>query len=193
MVQTASSTAVGDKLRKIRKKNKMTLKEVALEMGCSAPFISMVENGRSGISLSKLQRLLAIYGLSMADLIVDDSFSKRVVTLDEARKLGSDRGAEDAEAFLLTRNVHEKHLEPILSRLNPGATIGPFQHKGEEFGHVIKGSFNVTLVDPKTGDREYFRLNQGDTIYYNISMTHTWSNPTDSESIFIAAVTPPSF
>ena len=162
-------------------------------MGCSVPFLSMVENGRSGISLSKLQRLLAIYGLSMADLIVEDSFSKRVVTFEEARKLGIDRGVEDADAYLLTRNVQDKKIEPILFRLKPGATIGPFQHQGEEVGHVIKGSFNVTLIDPETGDREYYRLNHGDTIYYSSNLTHIWSNPTDSESIFIAAVTPPSF
>ncbi|MPM22712.1 HTH-type transcriptional regulator PuuR [bioreactor metagenome] len=185
---------IGQKLKKIRKKQKLTLREVAQRMECSSPFLSMLENGRSGISLSKLQRLLSIYGLTMADLVENSSFSDRVVTLNEAAPLGNGRDSEGTEALLLVRNSSEKMMEPVLFRVQPGATLGPMQHLGEEFCYVIEGRFDVTLIDPDTGMREMYHLNAGDTIYHPSTTPHIWHNPSpDRLGVFIGAVTPPSF
>ncbi|SMC83288.1 helix-turn-helix domain-containing protein [Papillibacter cinnamivorans] len=190
----ANLLLIGQKLKQIRKKKKMTLKEVAERMECSSPFLSMLENGRSGISLSKLQQLLAVYGMTMADLVENNSFSDRVVTLAEAVSLGNGRDAEGTTALLLVRNPHEKLIEPVLFRVPPGATIGPMQHAGEEFCYVIEGQFDVTLIDPDTGMREMYHLNAGDTIYHASTTPHIWYNPSPNrEGVFIGAVTPPSF
>ncbi len=190
----ANLMMIGQKLKQIRKKRKMTLSEVAHRMDCSSPFLSMLENGRTGISLSKLQRLLAIYGMTMADLVENSSFSDRVVTLAEAVQLGNGRDSEGTEALLLVRNIHDKQMEPVLFRVQPGATLGPMQHEGEEFCYVIEGRFDVTLIDPDTGMRELYHLNAGDTIYHSSMTPHIWHNSSpDREGVFIGAVTPPSF
>ena len=98
------------------------------------------------------------------------------------------------ETYLLVRNPQNKQIEPILFRIHPGETVGPMQHKGEEFGYVIEGEFEVTLVDPATGYKEVYILKAGDTIYYESEMQHYWYNTSsDQVGVFIGAVTPPSF
>ena len=184
---------IGQKLKKIRRSQSLTLREVSSQMGCSSPFLSMVENGRTGISLANLQRLLEIYGCTMADLVEDDR-PDRVVTRDAARRLGNERAVDGVESFILVHNPREKQIEPILFRMQPGAVLGPLKHRGEEFCHVIEGRFEVVLQDSDTGLEEIYHLNPGDTIYYASSMLHTWRNLSFTDvGLFIGAVTPPSF
>lgn len=188
-----NNLAIGYKLKKIRKEKKLTLQAVSEQMDCSSAFLSMLENGRTGISLAKLQKLLDIYGCTMADLVEKET-EERVVSLDNATRLGDERAAEGVESFLLVRNPKEKKLEPILFRMNPGITMGPLQHEGEEFCYIIEGSFEVTLHDRKTNTTEIYHLRSGDTIYYNSEMFHTWKNTSLTDvGVFIAAVTPSSF
>jgi len=183
---------IGQKLKRIRRSQRLTLSEVSARLGCSSPFLSMVENGRTGISLPNLQRLLEIYGCTMADLVENGS-TDRVVHAAEAKRLGNERAVDGVEAFLLVHNPQEKQIEPILFHLQPGATLGPLQHCGEEFCYVIKGYFEVTLQD-EVGTREIYHLDPGDTIYYASSMQHTWRNTSTTEpGVFLGAVTPPSF
>lgn len=182
---------IGKKLKSFRNNNKLTLNEVSQQLNCSAAFLSMLENGRSGISLSNLQKLLSIYGKTMADLVDDANQSNRVVSLENAHTLGY--GMDGVEALLLVREPHHKLIEPIFFRVLPGATVGPMCHEGEEFGYVLEGCFDVTLTDTLTGDTEVHHLVAGDTIYYPSKMPHVWYNPSDRPSIFLGAVTPSSF
>ena len=187
----ASQVMIGTKLKQIRKQHNMTLSEVAKKLKVSSPFLSMVENGRSGISLSNLQKLLAIYGLSMGDLIDIDTASDRVVAIAEAASLGNGRDVEGVEALLLVNNTKEKRMEPLLFRLDPGASLGPMQHEGEEFSHVIEGNFRVILGNPEIEECDIYELSEGDTIYFNSSIPHTWINVSpDKLGVFLGAVTP---
>ena len=58
----------GEKLKTFRKEAGLTLKAVADELKVSIPFLSMVENGKSGISFENLHRMLRLYGKNLGDL-----------------------------------------------------------------------------------------------------------------------------
>ncbi|HPE15928.1 MAG TPA: XRE family transcriptional regulator [Oscillospiraceae bacterium] len=189
-----SNVQIGLKLKTIRKENRLTLNEVAQRMDCSAPFLSMVENGHSSISLSNLQKLLKIYGKTMADLLESSDYLDNVVSLRDAAVLGGVHDQDGVEARLLVNNAQQRKIEPIWFCLQPGASLGPMQHSGEEFCYVIEGQFDVTVVNANTGVQTRYHLNAGDTIYYQSNFPHTWRNASnDRPGIFIGAVTPPSF
>ncbi|SMC82551.1 helix-turn-helix domain-containing protein [Papillibacter cinnamivorans] len=183
--------ALGSKLKKIRKDEGATLEAVAEQMGCSSAFLSMLENGRSGISYSNLQKLLKIYHRTMADLVDKPDHSGRLVHLASAPELGYN--FEGVEALLLAQDVQNKVIIPAYFRVQPKCSIGPMQHVGEEFCFVIEGSFEVTLTDPETGRQEKFNVDSGDTLYYESSLLHTWVNTGDKVGIFLGAGSPPSF
>lgn len=183
--------ALGHKLNNLRLQKGYTLQEVAEALGFTASFLSMVENGRSGISFSKLQKLLAFYGSTIADLDDKKDARGRVVSLSQAPVLGYE--IEGVEALRLVKSSQDHTIEPIYFRVQPGASIGYMQHEGEEFGFVIEGRFEVSLLDPTTGGEERYMLEKGDTIYYPSTMQHKWTNVSPKLSIFLAAVTPPTF
>lgn len=183
--------AIGHKLNNLRLKKGYTLQEVADALGFTASFLSMVENGRSGISFSKLQKLVAFYGSTIADLVEKKDQHGRVVHLSQAAVLGYE--IEGVEALMLVENSQNNIMEPIYFRVQPGASIGHMQHKGEEFAFVVEGMFEVSLIDPETGNEEKYILEKGDTIYHPSTMLHKWTNISSKLGIFLAAVTPPTF
>ncbi len=185
---------LGQKLKLLRRSQGLTLQELGEQVGCSAAFLSMVENGHSSISLPRLQRLLQVYGTSMGYLLDESQSQARVVPLEAAPLLGGDRSSEGVEARVLVQWPAGKRIEPIWFHLEPQAVLGPLQHEGEEFCYVIEGKFQVTLEDPDSGAREEYCLSAGDTIYYESRLLHTWRNRSqDRDGCFLGAVTPPSF
>lgn len=182
---------LGHKLNKLRLARGYTLQEVAEAVGLSAAFLSMVENGRSGISFSNLQKLLAFYGVTIADLAEKKDARGRVVRLEEAIPLGYD--FEGVEARMLVQDTAGRKIEPVYFRLQPGAYIGYMQHEGEEFGFIIEGTIEVSLVDEESGKEEKYILEKGDTIYYPSRLKHRYTNIGNKVAVFLAAVTPPTF
>ena len=191
MTVNESLWALGHKLNKLRLNKGYTLQEVAEALGFSAAFLSMVENGRSGISFSNLQKLLAFYGSTIADLAEKKDPYGRVVRLEQAASLGYHQ--EGVEALLLVRDTINRAIEPIYFRLQPGAVVGYMQHGGEEFGFVLEGTLEVSLIDPESENEEVYIIEKGDTVYYPSTMKHRYTNIGNRVAIFLAAVTPSTF
>lgn len=63
-----SWTEVGCKIRQRRVELKLTLKDLASELGFSAGFLSRVENGKCGFPKNRLARLAIILGVDIAEL-----------------------------------------------------------------------------------------------------------------------------
>ena len=189
---------IGEHLKKLRAAKGITLQDVSNTTGLSVSFLSLVENGKSGISLANLQKILKCYDTAIHDLIdtsddvrVVKSEEARVVRSEEAKRIHSD--TDDVKILSLVKGVRNKRIWPGLFIMEPGATIGPFNHEGEEFSYMIQGKIDVTLTNTQTGDTEKYIITEGDTIYYPSTYLHTYVNLSKQKSIFLAAVTPPSF
>lgn len=182
---------LGQRLHTIRTSRGLTLQEVAEGAGFSASFLSMLENGKTGISFSNLQKLLRFYNLTIGDLWRPElSSDGRVVRLSQAQVVTR---AEGVDAVLLVNGTAGKKIAPYLFYVQPGASIGFMEHEGEEFAHVLRGSFEVVLRHPETAEEEIYILNEGDTIYYPSTLQHKYTNLSSKTSVFLAAVTPPTF
>ena len=79
---------LGRRLRQLRTTRGLSLAEVAEATGISPSFLSVVENGQSDITVSRLMRLVHWYGVSIADLLQEpDRSPVRVVRAGEQRSL----------------------------------------------------------------------------------------------------------
>ena len=58
---------LGRRLRELRTSRKLSLAEVAEATSMSPSFLSVVENGQSDITVSRLMRLVQWYGVSVSD------------------------------------------------------------------------------------------------------------------------------
>lgn len=183
-------TNFGQRLKKLRKLRKVTLQEVSDATGISVSFLSLVENGKSGISLANMQKILKRFDSSIHDLI-DTTDDDRVVTAEDAKRILSD--IDNVKILSLVKKAKNKKIWAGLFIMEPGTMIGEFQHEGEEFSHIIQGKVEVTLTDPSSGKIEKYILTEGDTIYHPSNMLHKYVNLSKQKTIFIAAVTPPTF
>lgn len=191
--QTPNNYNIGEKLRKMRDSLGITLNDVAKEVGVSASFLSMVENNKSGISFSNLQKVLQFYNLNISDLFNQEKYGKesRVVYAKQAKEVAIK--SDGVTMFLLSNIISERKMQPCLFIVQPGSLIGYMKHQGEEFAYIIKGYFAFDLRDPETGREEHYHLAEGDTIYYPSTMEHRFINISNKPGIFLAAVTPPTF
>jgi HTH-type transcriptional repressor of puuD len=62
---------IGDKLKQIRIKRNLRQREVAKQLGITREEISYIERGVRNISLTRLEDLLKIYGLSLSSFFED--------------------------------------------------------------------------------------------------------------------------
>src|SRR5438105_3725718 len=65
----ASAPQLGDALKALRRQRGYSLVQVAKETGISKSFLSLVESGRSDITIGRLLRLVTFYGAHIADLL----------------------------------------------------------------------------------------------------------------------------
>lgn len=184
-------SAVGLRIRELRRARRMTLEALSQSSGLSKSFLSDIERGRCDITLTSLQRIAQALGVQLAYFFrieEDDLTGPKIVRAHERREF---RMASTAYTLYanLTAMWPDKELEAVLVTLLPNRRhrVTPYAHPGEEFGLVLEGTLTVIY-----GDREY-TLNPGDSIHMRSSVPHNWENRTDHPVRALWVVTPPIF
>jgi quercetin dioxygenase-like cupin family protein len=183
----ASKTQLGGALRELRREKGSSLVQVADATGISKSFLSLVESGRSDITIGRLLRLVSFYGANISDLLPpDDAHDATVVKRADQRELQSP--AEGIRIFLLARNQDRK-MTPSLGVIEPsGASAEKAGHAGEEFLHVLQGTITLDF-----GDGEPISLEEGDSAYFKADRPHSYRNTSDGITRFLTVATPPTF
>ena len=182
----ASQPALGKALKRVRREKRVSLTAVAKGTGISASFLSVVENGRSDISVGRLIHLLRFYGVRLNDLFPEEAANGRIVITPEERK-HLDVGAQGIEIFLLAPDTN-RTMMPVIGFWEPGANMRDIEpHDGEVFGFVVKGSllFEREGHDPVV-------LREGSSVYWPGSPAPRLCNIADGESVLLAVISPPT-
>ena len=168
-VTSGSSTSVslaelGERLRTLRREKECSLGVVARGTGLSASFLSLVENGKSDISLGRLVRLMDFYGVTLSGL-VDPRHpgpARMVVRRTEQR---SHLLAGGVRTDFLAESLGAP-VSHVLMTFEPGASVDLTENDefespqaGESFYLVLHGELLVELAG-----REAVVLTEGDSI-----------------------------
>ena len=175
----------GAALRRMREARGLSLRDAAAAAELSMSFVSAVERGTTGTSVASLQRLTSAYGATLGELFAQPRRPTRVV--QAARRPIIELGDDAIRIEQLAASA--SLLEPQLFRLSPGASSeGTYHHAGEEFMYVIAGSVTVWV-----GERERYRLDEGDALTFPSTMPHRWRNHASRETSLLWINTPPTF
>jgi quercetin dioxygenase-like cupin family protein len=176
---------VGATLREIREGRGLSLSDVASATAVSASFLSLVETGRSDITIGRLSRLVDFYNISITDLLPDPGPAEAdVVRATERRLIHSP--AEGIDVFLLGADTR-RSMMPMLVVFQPGARLAEYgRHPGEEFVHVLSGKLELTLKDspPRL-------LGAGDSAYYPSDRSHLFANASARQMLKLICVDSP--
>jgi transcriptional regulator with XRE-family HTH domain len=179
--------SLGTSLRALRQGRRLSVREVAEATGISPSFLSLVETGRSDITIGRLTRLVEFFGVSLVDLLeAQPTADAHIVRHREQRRLHSE--AEGIDIFLLVPDTR-RAMMPMLLSFRPGAGLAEYgRHAGEEWVHVLEGQLSLELEGepPRT-------LAAGDSAYYSATHPHGFSNPDPSAPLRVLCVdTPPN-
>jgi len=174
----------GQRFRRLRTRRGLSLAQVARSTGVSVGFLSSLERGQMRSSVATLRRIARFYRTNILSLFETAGDNPRLVRPAQRKVLETNAGVR--MELLAWGNTA---MEPHLFRVKPGGGSGEsYTHEGEEFLHVLRGTFEIWL-----GKLEHYRLNTGDSLYFESSTPHRWRNPGRAETWLLWVNTPPTF
>lgn len=169
--QNTEARRLGEKLKAFRQARKLSLRDLGARTGTTASFLSQLERGASGASVSTLMRVAEALSVSIADL-----FEERGTTLHRVLRRGERPALPQAEGYrkTLLSQPPIRAFEVYVGFFDPGGSTGldPYTHgDSQEMMFVLAGNVDIQL-GPET-----HRLREGDSIEYRSSTPHRVVNP----------------
>ncbi len=176
---------IGEKVRSLRLKQKMSIETLAELSGLSKGLISQIERDITGPSVASLWKISKALNVTMNYFFDEYDDFNQVVRKDERKKLMMHK----ERIYELLSPDLKKQIEMLWIETYPGEynSVDLISHEGEECGVVIKGTLRVI-----SGENVY-DLNEGDSIYLDSTIPHKYVNVGEELSISIWAMVPPSF
>ena len=159
----------GQKIRKLRSEQKLSLKDLSDKSGVSISMISQIERRNTDPTLTTLYKLCKGLDVSISTLLGADEQALQLV-----RK--SDRKTINFPSPILNMSCLPLSMKELLRLIYDPFGAGQVdqqlvEHSGEECGYVVKGEMTIVL-----GDAEYI-LYEGDSIRFKSSTPHRFFNP----------------
>lgn len=172
-MMTEENRRIGQRLKEFRKEKGFSIVQAAEHIDVSPAFISMVENGKSGISFHRTHQLVTLYEKTLADLTETENEDADIINMNTAPIVASEPGVT---IYGLARLDSELHLGGFRLSFEPGAEHEFDHHQGDEYVFIIEGDFQLSLKTPGSDTEEKMLLYAGDTTIYPSDTMHSWKN-----------------
>jgi transcriptional regulator with XRE-family HTH domain len=154
------NTMLGPALRAARKARGLSLTEVAAATRISRSLLSLIETGRSDITVGRLGRLAQLYEIRLADLVPEPRHPDPIGVRADDRQVVH-YTAEGIDVEVLAPHGPTT-MQALLATFLPGAAMEDFVvQENEQFVHVLEGH-----VRTEFGDGREIELGAGDSAYY---------------------------
>lgn len=178
--------SIGAAIKARRNQLGMTLTELAAQSGRSASFLSQVENGNTGLSVTSLMQIAKGLGVSI-NYFVDTTEDDSPIRAPEDRHYFSLNGSKTRNARLGSMDEN-RQLEPMHVIIPPHTEYSDsFGHAGEEFLYVLQGTLTLHI-----GDKVH-HLGPGHSAWHLSGTRHNWGNQGDEEVHVLWVGTPRLF
>ena len=152
---------LGARVNEERRRQGLTLQELAARSGISVSRLSQIENGHHVLDAVQADAIAEAFGLSLEAFLPADVTIPYVVARDAEIRTTSPGEASVESALLvegeqswpLAERFVGRHLEPLLTRLAPGADRFCYHHE-HEFTFVLQGAIEFTIKTPGGVQRE---------------------------------------
>jgi len=181
---------IGKRLRTLRSKKKMSLKELSKESKVAMSTLSRIEHGIMTGTLESHMQICKALDISLAEFYKGLETGATNVTLLKANdKRDTFVYAQKSSLEFLTTKVMDKKMMPIMLRIAPNSQTHSEENKvgSEKFLYIFTGNITVQI-----GKDEY-KLNKGASLYFNASAPHYFKNESSAEALLMCVSTPPEF
>jgi transcriptional regulator with XRE-family HTH domain len=178
---------IGPRVRALREAMDLSLRDLAVRSGVSAPMLSQVERGETSPTLQIASRIAAGLELRLSQLLrLDEAGTVSIVRADERRRGGSAGAGHRFE--ILTAPLPGQRAELSRHVLAPGGQTGgpgdpPMHEAGSREIAVVESGTVVLDID---GERH--ELATGDCVTFDADLPHHFENPGPGEAALLAVV-----
>jgi len=188
-VEALDPAVIGARVKALREASSLSLRELALRCGVSAPMLSQVERGETSPTLVVAAKIAAGLDLRLSQLLrLDEDGAVTVVRAGERRRGGSEKWGHSYE--VMTSAQPGQRAELSRHTLAPGGATGAADGGGPPLHEP--GSREVALVErgrlTLVCDGERYELAEGDCVTFDADLPHHFENPTKGQATFLAVV-----
>lgn len=181
---------IGKLITQLRLEHSLTIEELAHKSGITPTKLEEIENGKITPSIGVMIKVSRALGSRLGTLLDGQENVGAIVT--RAKKalcsdLSISSNVEPADNVIyssLAMGKSDRHMEPFIVDIQyKGDGSEPFsEHEGEEFLFVLDGAIEIHY------GAEVYRLERGDSIYYDCIVPHKLINVTPNSTAKILAV-----
>ncbi|MFI0424473.1 cupin domain-containing protein [Spongiactinospora sp. 9N601] len=176
---------LGDRLRELRQRRGLTLRELAGQAHVSAALLSQIENGNADPSVATLRKLAKVFDADISSLFSDPNApSVHISRPGERHLLSAPRGQISYERLTPGRG----DLEVLRADLAPGdaSSAEPWSHPSSECALILSGRIVVSI------NGEDHELLTGESVTFDSRLPHRYVNDSAEPASLVIAVTPPT-
>lgn len=179
---------IGDRLRELRSRRKLSVRAVALRSGISHSSISLIERDLISPSLDTLHAVLDALGTTLSGFFLDFQTVSPPNPFCRAADM-TEIGRVDAISYrVIGSGFPNRSMLMLHETYAPGADTGEaFSHSAQEGGMVIRGAVEVTVAGRTS------ILEPGDGYYFDSREPHRFRNAAKEPSEIVSAITPPTY
>jgi len=161
---------LGEKLKAVRLEKKMTLDDVAKKSSLTKSFISQIELNKTSPSITSLIKVASALEIRLTDLFREETLPGDILVSRGKRASYYNSKTQLTIELLSTRFTNQK-MGPTYFYGDPGGKPETATRLGQEFVYVIKGKVKLIL------DQKEYIAEEGDSLYFDSSIPHSWENP----------------
>lgn len=177
---------IADKIRELRKKKNLTLKDLSEKTGLSVSFLSQVENNSSSLAITSLKKIADALDVSMGYFFTEP-MSHNFLVKDEDQKVFQ-IGNSNSKFVRLSGTFPERNMEAMMVIIPAEQKHGDkYGHIGEEFIYVLEGVIILNL------DGKEFIAKKGESIHFPSTFPHILVNPLQEDAKILTIVQPVLF
>ncbi|MBN2511273.1 MAG: helix-turn-helix transcriptional regulator [Spirochaetales bacterium] len=178
----------GDKIRKIRERKGVTLKDVASRIGVSESLVSQIERNKVSPSVDTLIAIADALNIDLEYLFRDYKKRKGLSIIREgSRTVHTQEGLAFEELSIISENDDEYAIEAFVLTIDPDykKEDKEYGHKGQELGFILEGEADITYGG------ETHMLKAGDCVSFPSDVPHSLRNRSKKKMKALWIVTPP--
>ncbi len=178
----------GEKIRAIRERKGLTLKDVAEKAGVSESLVSQIERNRVSPAIDTLLSLADVLDLDLEYLFADYRRERLVrITRSNERETFTKPGVLYERLAQLENSKHQDGIESYYITIDVGQEkkSTEYGHPGWELGVVVEGEASLTI-----GNQSY-ELGSGDSVSFRSDAPHVVANRGKTPLKVLWVITPP--
>jgi transcriptional regulator with XRE-family HTH domain len=177
----------GEKIRTVRERRKLTLREVAEAAGLSESMVSQIERNRVSPAIDTLLALADVLDLDPEYLFADWRRDRAVHIVRKKERHSFSKPGIRYERLAQVEGQEQRGIEAYKITLEPGARTGSaeYGHPGWELGVVEAGKAELTV-----GNHTHL-LKPGDSASFRSDAPHVLANPGKEALRVFWVITPP--